>query len=88
MEQKNIKFSNHAVEQINNRGLAFSEVEDVLINPDQILHEVEDISVYQKIVYKINKPYLYRVFVNTKKNPNLVITAYKTSKINKYENKI
>jgi hypothetical protein len=35
MEQKNIKFSNHAVEQINNRGLAFSDVEDVLINPDQ-----------------------------------------------------
>jgi len=28
---------------------------------------------------------LLRIFVNTCKEPNLIITAYKTSKIDKYE---
>ena len=34
------------------------------------------------------KVYLCRVFVNEEKIPPLIITAYKTSKLNKYENKI
>ena len=32
----------------------------------------------------IEKPYLLRVFVNTCKEPWLIITVYKTSKIEKY----
>jgi hypothetical protein len=44
--------------------------------------------VYQKIFLENNKPYLYRVFVNAGKISALVITAYKTSKTEKYENQV
>jgi hypothetical protein len=30
------------------------------------------------------KKYLIRIFINDKKNPKLIITVYKTSKIKKY----
>jgi hypothetical protein len=39
----------------------------------------------QKLIKEGNLKYLYRVFVNICKQPDLVITAYKTSKIEKYE---
>jgi len=32
--------------------------------------------------------YLYRVFVNELKKPSVIITVYKTSKIDKYVDKI
>jgi len=44
-----------------------------------------NIDIYQKIIVEVDKPYLYRVFINTSKEPFLVVTAYKTSKIEKYE---
>lgn len=36
------------------------------------------------MVLENNKTYLIRVFVNEAKTPPLIITAYKTSKIQKY----
>ena len=44
--------------------------------------------VYQKLVKEGDKHYLYRVFVNNFKRPPVVITAYKTSKTEKYENPV
>jgi hypothetical protein len=46
------------------------------------------VDVYQILVIKNNISYLYRVSINTIKQPPMVITAYKTSKVNKYENPI
>lgn len=61
-------------------------VEKILTKPGQIKDE-GDKKVYQSI--SENGKYLIRIFVNDKKNPNLVITVYKTSKIRKYyESKI
>jgi len=78
-------FSLHALEQIEIRGLILADVEDVLNFPTKIVKEENGVSVYQKLVIESNKEYLYRVFVNTDKKPPMVITAYKTSKIDKYE---
>ena len=50
--------------------------------------ETGGVIIYQKIVLEKDKPYLYRVLVNSEKNPPLVITAYKTSKTDRYENQI
>jgi hypothetical protein len=41
--------------------------------------------VYHKTLQENDKYYLYRVFVNHDKKPPLVVTVYKTSKIEKYE---
>lgn len=78
-------FSLHALEQIEIRGLILADVEDVLNFPSKIVKEDNGVSVYQKLVIESNREYLYRVFVNTDKNPPLVITVYKTSKTVKYE---
>jgi len=53
----------------------------VLENFDEIIDDQTDVTIYQKAI----DGYLYRVFINHKKEPNLIITFYRTSKIKKYE---
>ena len=81
---KKIIFSNHARERMASRGISESEVNEAMANPDRIIDEAECKQVFQKISGGKNKKIL-RVFVNTCKEPSLIITAYKTSKIDKYE---
>ena len=79
--------SKHCLEQIKLRGITVDELNSVLKKPDLVLKQGEEITVYQALTF--DKNYLIRIFVNTLKQPNLIITAYKTSKINKYhEDKI
>ena len=67
------------------RNISSAEVMDVIQYPDEVLKETCK-SVFQKKILKNNSLYLYRVFINTCKDPELIITVYKTSKIEKYEN--
>lgn len=80
--------SKHAKEQINLRNISEDLVLSILSNPDSIFIDSNGLMVIQKVVIEGNKPYLYRVFVNNEKQPPMVVTAYKTSKMFKYENKI
>ena len=81
------KISNHCLEQINQRGISKEEIYMVLSNPDMILKQDEEIFIYQSL--SLDKQFVFRIFVNICKQPNLVITAYKTSKTSKYyEDKI
>jgi len=75
--------SNHAREQMVARNLPIEVVMNVLTNPLQIMTEDGE-SVYQSIINFDDGKYLVRVFVNNEKEPNLVITVYRTSKIEKY----
>ena len=75
------EFSLHSLEQIKLRGISKELVELVLNYPDEIANEFENQIIYQKVI----ENYLYRVFVNSNKNPSLIKTVYKTSKINKYQ---
>ena len=81
-------YSSHAIEQMELRGLNKPTIDDVLKSPDRILDETGGVKIYQKYIIESNKLYLYRVFVNSEKKPQLVITAYKTSKTSRYENQI
>ena len=82
------KFSKHAIEQIERRGLSASIIENVINKPDKIIQHDDCVEVMQKVISDNKSNYLYRVFVNICKTPTLIITVYKTSKIDKYENKI
>ena len=75
------EFSLHSLEHIKLRGISKELVELVLDYPDEIANEFENQIIYQKVI----ENYLYRVFVNSNKNPSLIKTVYKTSKINKYQ---
>jgi hypothetical protein len=84
----NFIYSKHSEEQIKLRGLDQGIIEHVLTNPDQMIKHDLNSTFFQKLVREGNKQYLYRVLVNTMKQPQMVITAYKTSKIGKYENQV
>jgi hypothetical protein len=75
------EFSHHCLDQLKRRSIAKDTIELVIMKPDSIIEEEDQQLIYQKVV----KKYLYRVFINNTKNPGLIKTAYKTSKINKYQ---
>ena len=63
-----------------------STVDSVVLNPDQIVGDEndDDIEIYQSIVRESGTVFLYRVFLNTKTMPNMIVTLYKTTKVSKY----
>jgi hypothetical protein len=84
----NFHYSKHSLEQIKLRQLDQVIIDELLDHPDQIIKQDKHTVFFQKLVTEYNKQYLYRVLVNTEKQPHRVVTAYKTSKIEKYENQV
>lgn len=85
--------SKHVVEQAELRDIPIDIITTVLNQPDQIVNDEsadEGQKVYQSIIdFGEKGTYLVRVFVNTQRQPNVVKSVYKTSKIRKYyEDKI
>jgi len=82
----NFVFSKHAEEQLVRRSLNRNIVESVVLNPEQIIDDENnvDITIYQSIIKEDGKLFLYRVFINTQLLPNLIVTLYRTTKIEKY----
>ncbi len=85
----NYIFSKHALERIEERGIPMQVVLAVINNTENLIIEEEKV-IHQSIVnFEGEGEYLVRVFVNTIKQPPVVITVYKTSKLDKYyESKI
>lgn len=84
-------FSKHAEEQMRRRGIKREDIEMVVLQPDQILPDDEnkDVVIFQSLIKDDTQMFLLRVFVNITKLPNVIVTAYKTTKIQKYyESKI
>ena len=79
----NYKISRHAVEQMKKRNISEEIVDKIINQPEQIINE-ETYTIYQSLLDENGKTYLHRVFLNTKNNPYVVITVYKTSKTDKY----
>jgi hypothetical protein len=79
-------FSKHSEEQMQRRGLNRETVIPVIMQPDEILSDDKDLTVaiYQSLIKENDQLFLLRVFVNVDKNPNEIVTLYKTSKISKY----
>ena len=81
----NVILSRHAKEQMEVRGISEEQVWEVVQNPEQIIkHDDEKIILQSRVTLDDGKNYLIRVFINVIKEPNLIITVYKTGKIKKY----
>lgn len=78
------EFSKHALNQIEHRSLSKEMVLSIVLQPDSVVDQDKTTRIYSKLVDTGSKIYLYRVFVNYLKDPLIIITAYKTSKIEKY----
>lgn len=82
-------FSQFALMQMNLRGISQEIVDDILSKPSQTI-EQDNLMVFQSIIRDYQeRRFLIRVFVNMTKITPLVVTVYRTSKIEKYyESKI
>lgn len=82
------ELSTHVKERALERGIGDEVIKAVLSAPDSIVDDALgglNQKVYQALVDFPGKgTYLVRVFVNCGKQPNVVKTVYKTSKISKY----
>lgn len=79
------KISRHAQTEMERRDIPLSLVESVLDNPQQIATERDGRKVYQsQVEFGNGKILLLRVIVADEVDPKVVITVYRTSKIDKY----
>ena len=79
-------FTDHASTEMARREISQEHVRNVLANPEQMEWIREGRAVYQA-KYKMGEPpknYLLRIFVDIDRTPPHVVTAYRTSKIEKY----
>lgn len=85
MNSDEIRFSKHALERMESRSISRQQFLLVLQSPDSIFDVEPCQKVYQKKFVEGRNTYLIRVFLNDCKSPPLIITTYKTSKVDKYE---
>lgn len=79
-------FSDHALQQIDRRGISQKDVQSVLDSPYSIeLLRKGRVVVHGFIMSDVSsKLALLRIFVDVDRNPPIIVTAYKTNKLEKY----
>ena len=81
----NFKISQHAKDEIQRRNIPLNLLLSVLNNPQQIVSEKNHRKAYQsKVEFEAGKTFLLRAIVADDNEPAVVVTAYRTHKINKY----
>jgi hypothetical protein len=81
----NFKLSIHAKQEMQRRGISLDQIESIINSPQQILTQDDGVKVYQsQIEFSTGRRYLVRIFLNTTVDPAVVVTLYRTSKIQKY----
>ena len=81
----NFEFSKHAETELVLRKIPRAMAEEVLRQPQQIVTERAPRKAYQsKVEFGDDKTFLLRVIVDDTVEPAIVVTLYRTTKINKY----
>ena len=79
------KISHHAEEEIERRKIPLFLLKSVLEKPQQVITEKRDRKVYQsQLDFGEGKIFLLRAIIDDQVEPAVVITVYRTSKIEKY----
>jgi Domain of unknown function (DUF4258) len=78
------RFSNHAREEIERRRIPLPLLKSVIEKPGQIVAERGALKAYQSKCDIGGKMYLLRAIVDDSTDPAVVVTAYRTTKIEKY----
>ncbi|MBF0136453.1 MAG: DUF4258 domain-containing protein [Magnetococcales bacterium] len=81
----NHRLSRHVTREMAMRGIGPEIVEEVLCHPQQVVAERDDLIACQSQVrFEDGRLFLVRVIVNPLADPAVVVTVYRTSKIEKY----
>ena len=80
------RLTDHAQLEMERRGITEPEVAQVLSEPEEVELVRPGRAVYQARIHyrEPSHAYLVRVFVDVDREPPEVVTAYRTSKIEKY----
>ncbi|MDY7047998.1 MAG: DUF4258 domain-containing protein [Microcystis panniformis WG22] len=85
LEETEYILKDHVLQEMEKRDIPPELVKSVLNNPEQIVSGYNNRKVYQsRLDFGDGKEYLLRLIVESDREPIEVITAYRTSKINKY----
>jgi len=79
-----IYFTMHAEKQLKERNISKEAVLKTVLSPGQVIPQEEGILLFQSVYYEGNKKYLLRVAAKLQADTWLIITAYRTSKVQKY----
>jgi hypothetical protein len=71
-------------EEIERRRIPLALLETVLEKPDQVVPEKGSVKAYQSKCEINGKMFLVRIMVDDSVGPAVVVTAYRTTKIEKY----
>jgi hypothetical protein len=74
----------HAKFEMERRAISLKLVEQIISNPEQCFLVRKGRQVYQSLIQMSGKQYVVRIFVDIDRSPPEVVTAYRTSKIDKY----
>lgn len=85
-DQMDFKLSQHVIKRIDDREISEEIINQVLQSPDQKVPGKQEETIYQSKIEFDQKLYLVKLTVIETKNPAIVKTIYKTSKIKKYWN--
>lgn len=75
--------TDHAREEAERRGIPIDVIDSVLRSPDQIVNTYSGRKAYQSQITITGRLYLVRIIVE-EANPLIVVTVYRTSRIDKY----
>jgi hypothetical protein len=78
------RLTRHADEEMARRQIPRQVLQEVLDHPQQIVPEREGRRAYQSVVDLGGKMYMVRAIVDDRSDPAVVITVYRTTKIDKY----
>ena len=79
------KLSDHAKQEMKRRSISSALLDSVLQHPQQVIREKGGNKVYQsQLDVGAGRIFLLRAIINDEVDPPIVVTVYRTSKINKY----
>jgi len=85
MYELNYHITHHAKEELQRRNIPQILLDQVLNDPQQIVSGRYGRKIFQsQLDFGADKMYLLRVIVDDRTDPAVVLTAYRTSRIDKY----
>jgi len=78
------RFSQHALDEMILRGVSREIVEKVLSAPEQVVPASNGNRAFQSRIVFGRKTFLVRVIIDEEREPPVIVTLYRTSKIDKY----
>lgn len=79
------RFSSHAIDEMQRRGIPEAYLQSVLDSPEQVTTEHGGRKAYQsRIDFGHGRVFLVRAIVDDRVDPAVVVTVYRTSKVSKY----